>query len=66
MSQLPRGWGWPINARKAHYFSRDDIRSLCGKWAYSGPRTDSTQETDDDCSDCQKRRRKLLAKEPSK
>jgi len=28
------GWGYPLNARKSHYFV--DRMSLCGRWMYFG------------------------------
>lgn len=28
--ELIEGWGWPGNARKAHYFLKS--RSICNKW----------------------------------
>jgi hypothetical protein len=31
---IKRGWGWPTNSKKAHYFF--DGRSLCGKWGFFG------------------------------
>jgi hypothetical protein len=47
------GWGYPTNARKAHYFTSDG-RSLCGKWAYTGPLAQlGHPDTDpDDCTAC--------------
>lgn len=29
-----RGWGWPANAKKWHYFVGSE--SLCGNWIYGG------------------------------
>src|SRR5579864_4434984 len=31
---IKKGWAWPVNSRKAHYFF--DARSLCGKMAFFG------------------------------
>lgn len=48
------GWGFPVNARKAHYFV--DGRSLCLKWLFFG-HLDENQKTGanpgpDDCVTC--------------
>jgi hypothetical protein len=48
------GWGWPLLARKAHYFR--DHRSLCGRWWYTGELDDpGPQASPDDCAACQKK-----------
>lgn len=49
------GWGWPGNARKAHYF--DAGISLCGKWMHFGDPENHSQKTGDepgrdDCRAC--------------
>jgi len=50
------GWGWPMRARKAHWFADNALISLCGRWMYSGPREKSPASSKDDCTVC---RRKL-------
>lgn len=32
------GWGWPLNARKPHFFEKGEVVSLCGRWMYVGER----------------------------
>lgn len=46
------GWGWPIQAKKAHYFV--DGRSLCGNWMYTGRRLGGphAKSSPDDCKAC--------------
>lgn len=52
------GWGWPMLAKKAHYFV--DAEALCGRWLFTGVLDDEPlAETPDDCVVC---RRKLTAK----
>lgn len=52
------GWGWPMLARKAHYFV--GIESLCHAWWYSGTLDNYPElESPSDCVVC---RRKLTAK----
>lgn len=52
MSELKRGWGWPSNAHKCHYFNADII-SLCGKWMYRGELEESDgSSSPDDCVVC--------------
>ncbi|NLF16898.1 MAG: hypothetical protein GX595_06520 [Lentisphaerae bacterium] len=51
-----KGWGWPLNARAAHYFVNG--RSLCGRWGYTGPIEDTNHTSDINCATC---RRKLVA-----
>ena len=49
------GWGWPLNARKAHYFLEG--RSLCMRWMFFGTLVpDPADKTSpDDCKTCTKR-----------
>lgn len=56
-----KGWGFPANSRKAHYFV--DGRSLCGKWMYFGSLEDSNDNSSDNCTACKKAVQKLRAKE---
>lgn len=57
MSIKTEGWGWPLNANKAHYYPKDDIRSLCGRWLFAGERDPDEFPSEDDCSSC---RRELI------
>lgn len=57
-----RGWAWPSNSRKAHYFVNG--RSLCGRWGFLGQNGDSNQGTGskvgpDDCVACWRKATKL-------
>lgn len=63
----PEGWGWPDNARKAHYFS-GPVSSLfggrysaCGRFNYDGLLSLGEQRDQDTCAHC----RKALAKRPA-
>jgi len=56
---LPKGWGWPGNSKKAHYFMEGSITAICGRWAYSGKRTDTWHDSPDNCAECKRRRAKL-------
>lgn len=49
------GWGFPANAKKAHYFVGGT--ALCGKWMYFGEyEAEGNVPSKDDCKAC---RRKL-------
>jgi hypothetical protein len=52
-----RGWGFPVNSRKAHYFTSSG-RSLCGRWVFFGALEDSRHDHTENCADCRKRRAK--------
>lgn len=51
-ARTPEGWGWPRNSRKAHYFC--GRRSLCGRWAYTGPLEQGNDQHPDNCRACVK------------
>lgn len=51
-----KGWGWPWDAKKAHYFV--GTRSLCGKWAYTGPRREGNDTSSNNCALCKRRKKK--------
>ena len=57
MSDEKKGWGWPMNSKKAHYFV--SIRSLCMRWMYSGKLTDDIHDSPDNCKACMKKREKM-------
>jgi hypothetical protein len=49
-----RGWAWPVNSRRAHFFVNG--MSLCRKWSVFNPRggftADNGQGGPDDCAAC--------------
>ena len=52
-------WGFPMNARKAHLFPENDMRSLCRGWIFSGgkpsdPFNPEAKPGPDDCRKCLK------------
>ncbi len=57
--RFPAGWGFPLDSRKAHYFSNGEIRSLCDKWLFTGPRDPEDVVSKDDCARCRTLLRKL-------
>jgi hypothetical protein len=59
MAELAKGWAWPANSRKAHYFIAGEIVALCRKWMYSGAREDDKHESSDNCTTCKRKREKL-------
>lgn len=51
-----KGWGWPTNSKKAHYFF--DGHSLCGKWFFLGAVDDDAAgatKGPDNCAACQRK-----------
>lgn len=50
---MKKGWGWPANSRKAHYFI--DGRAICGKWLFFGAVEDRNHGSPDNCAACKKR-----------
>ena len=62
MNRVKKGWGFPLNSRKAHYFN-NDARSLCGKWMYFGTLEDSNHNSPDNCAKCRRKLQKILAKQ---
>lgn len=58
------GWAWPGLANKAHLFPSDEIRSLCGRWGYTGQRENVQATAQDapgyqDCAACWRKAKKL-------
>lgn len=51
-----RGWGWPDNSPKSHYFVGG--RSLCCRWAYFGMIEDDRHDHPNNCKLCQKKLQK--------
>lgn len=52
MSEVKKGWAWPLAAKEAHYFV--DGRSKCGKWMYLGPIQIGPASLDDCAACCRK------------
>jgi len=52
---LEAGWGFPLLARKAHYFEAGEIVSACGKWMFSGVRDNVPEKSSSDCVACRKK-----------
>lgn len=47
---IKEGWGWPVQARKAHYFV--NMRSLCDAWMFTGKLYPPEFSSPDDCKAC--------------
>ena len=60
MSALSRGWRFPLNSRKAHYFLDGESISLCRKWMYTGESEDTNHDSPDNCAECRRRRARLI------
>ena len=56
-NEIGKGWGFPLNTRKAHYFDNDAI-SMCGKWMYMGQLEDNNHTSPDNCAICKRKREK--------
>ena len=52
-----RGWAWPLNSKKAHYF--EGSRALCMRWIFFGKLTRNQEVGEkpgpDDCKTCHKK-----------
>jgi hypothetical protein len=59
MPNLPQGWGFPLNSRKAHYFLAGQIISICNKMMYGGEREDDKHDHADNCAQCKRLHGKL-------
>lgn len=59
---IERGWGFPWNARKAHYFN--GAVSLCGKWMYTAEGNDALYDHGDYCTECMKKYERLTKAAP--
>lgn len=58
---LPSGWAMTDVSRRAHYFQKGSVLSLCCKVGfYFGPRFDSDHDNEDNCAKCKKARESLL------
>lgn len=56
MTDRTEGWGWPANARKAHYYIEG--RSLCAKWAFFGSLSLKNDASPDNCAECKRQKAK--------
>jgi hypothetical protein len=54
MTTQKKGWGFPANARKAHYFV--DGISLCRNWMFFGHADDTNHDSIDNCATCKRLR----------
>jgi len=61
MTDLKRGWGFPGNSRKAHYFLAGEMISICGRMMFAGERFDDKHESPDNCAECKRRRENAVA-----
>lgn len=59
--QLPAGWAKPATSRTFHYFPKEELRSLCGRWMYGGAqeRADDLHDHPENCKTCRTKRDKL-------
>ena len=64
MNENKRGWGFPLNSKKAHYFDNDMI-CLCRRWMFRGELFDEKHDSPDNCKECMKRRLKIEDKPKS-
>ncbi len=51
MNKNKKGWGFPINSKKAHYFDGDSM-SLCNRWMFLGELEDDNHDSPDNCASC--------------
>ena len=67
MAEDRRGWGWPADAKKAHYFilkyGEQWNTSLCDRWAYGGNLEDSNDDSPDNCKACLRKLKKMRERE---
>lgn len=61
---LKRGWGFPANSKRAHYFVEG--RSLCMKWIFMGQLYDDNHESPDNCAACKRLRARTETKASAK
>lgn len=62
MEERQRGWGWPVQSRRAHYFV--GTRALCGRWGlYMGHLEAGNDNSPDNCAACKRKLAALRAKE---
>ena len=57
-NKIGKGWGFPLNSKKAHYYN-EDLISLCGKWMFRGRLEDDNHNSSDNCKMCMKKREQL-------
>lgn len=58
--KVERGWKFPLNTRKAHYFD-DSLISLCGKVMVLSLKgcEDDNHGSKDNCVECRRRQEKI-------
>jgi hypothetical protein len=61
MVKLKQGWGFPLNIRKAHFFTEGEIISICGRLMFAGERFDDKHDSPDNCAKCKRLRAGLIA-----
>ena len=49
-----RGWGFPLNSKKAHYFIAG--HAMCGGWMFFGALENDAHDSIDNCKACMKKR----------
>lgn len=49
------GWGYPLLARKGHYYQKGQALPLCGKWLFTGVRYVETESKSAHCATCTKK-----------
>ncbi len=61
-SEYGARWAFMFNARKAHFFPAGEVRSACGRWAFTGEGTRNQTMGDepgpDDCKACWRKAKK--------
>jgi hypothetical protein len=55
-----QGWAFPTNLKKAHYFERGQMISICGRIMNTGERFDDMHEHEDNCAECKRRYKKKV------
>lgn len=64
-ADLTEGWGYPLAARKGHFYEQGEIISVCGSWMFTGNRcTLQPHEINEstECASCRRRYAARLAK----
>jgi hypothetical protein len=53
------GWVWPLNSRKAHYFTEGEHISICRRMmVFHNNREQGNDESVDNCATCKKKKAK--------
>lgn len=59
--RLAQGWWFALNSRKAHYYEKGEIRSICGKQMTFGSRPGTEDDNHDSADNCAACKRQLPA-----